>query len=174
MSNLSDDAEPKVERRCCPLWLSERNVIIVLYNIPIFFVGIWLWSFSAEVRCSHARLQVLVNSIITVTLCVWWPSGIDVYYGIPRPEPTTYERRRDFAVFVFALVVAAGMGWGMQPKCGWEVHTVQSQTMTLLIQIFDSSDEIETASEYDVPAYRIFHRRDFRPPFTKSSPPLHT
>jgi len=72
------------------------------------------------------RLQVLVNSIITVTLCVWWPSGIDVYFGIPRPEPTTYERRRDFAVFIFALIVAAGMGWGMQPRCGYEVWTAVS------------------------------------------------
>jgi hypothetical protein len=122
MPNLDEEPEPNLKRSWCPLWLSERNVIIVAYNIPIFFVGIWLWAFSAEVKCSHARLQVLVNSIITVTLCVWWPAGIDVYYGIPRPEPTKYERRRDFAVFVFALVVAAGMGWGMQPKCGWEVY----------------------------------------------------
>lgn len=121
MSNLDEDPESKLTRRCWPLWLSERNVIIVLYNVPIFFVGIWLWSFPTDVKCSHLRLQVLVNSIITVTLCVWWPAGIDVYYGIPRPEPTTYERRRDFAVFIFALVVAAGMGWGMQPKCGYEV-----------------------------------------------------
>jgi len=123
MPNLDEEPEPKPGRRWCPLWLSERNVIIVLYNVPIFFVGLWLWSFSAEVKCSHLRLQVLVNSIITVTLCVWWPAGIDVYYGIPRPGPTKYERRRDFAVFVFALTVAAGMGWGMQPKCGYEVYT---------------------------------------------------
>lgn len=80
--------------------------------------------------------MVLINSIITVTLCVWWPSGIDVYYGIPRPEPTKYERRRDFAVFVFALFVAAGMGWGMQPKCDWEVLTPLSQSALELRQIF--------------------------------------
>jgi hypothetical protein len=126
MPNLDEEPESKLRRHWCPLWLSERNVIIVLYNVPIFFVGIWLWSFSPQVRCSHMRLQVLVNSIITVTLCVWWPSGIDVYFGIPRPEPTTYERRRDFAVFIFALIVAAGMGWGMQPKCGYEVWSTVS------------------------------------------------
>jgi hypothetical protein len=145
MSNLDEEPEPKLRRSWFPLWLSERNVIIVLYNVPIFFVGIWLWSFSPSIRCSHMRLQVLVNSIITVTLCVWWPSGIDVYFGIPRPEPTTYERRRDFAVFVFALIVAAGMGWGMQPKCGYEVRTAVSPSAALLICVLGSSDDVRMA-----------------------------
>ena len=103
---------------------------MALYNIPIFFVGVWLWAFPPEIKCSHQRLLVLVNSIITITLCVWWPSGIDVYYGIPRPEPTKYERRRDFGVFVFGLMVAAGLGWGMQPRCGWQV----AAHMTLAFQ----------------------------------------
>jgi hypothetical protein len=121
MSEVGEEPVRKPRRQWCPLWASERNLIIGLYNLPIFFVGIWLWALPLEIKCSHVRLLVLVNSIVTVTLCVWWPAGIDVYFGIPRPEPTTYERRRDFSVFIFALLVASGVGWGMQPKCGWEV-----------------------------------------------------
>lgn len=128
MPNIEYESDAKPRRRWCPLWLSERNTIIVLYNFPIFFVGIWLWALPLEIKCSHTRLIVLVNTIVTVTLCVWWPAGIDVYYGIPRPEPTTYERRRDFAVFAFALIVAAGLGYGMAPRCAWEVSAAWSHS----------------------------------------------
>ena len=88
---LDEEPEPKPRSHWCSWWFSQRNIMMVLYNILTFFVGIRLWALPPEVKCPPMRLLVLVNSIVTVTLCVWWPLKIDVYYGIPRPEPTKGE-----------------------------------------------------------------------------------
>ena len=84
---------------------------------PIIFATLWLWIAPTELKCDHPKVVSITIACVTVTLCFWMPVMVDFYFGIIRMAPSMYDRRRDFATFVFAMVVGTGISYGLTVSC---------------------------------------------------------